>query len=183
MNGWSATGESGIYHQHWIGIQVCGDSTKNQFFLGCRFFEDGIAKGTFHQQDIGITWIMCYFVLWMGQVQQVVASKNRCYQPSQHQLAPTSGLFWLVGWLNHWAMFFLFWKVGRWLVGGDALNRSILVIQMGITIQSSWGNFWHFSIQRWIWPWLKTYNTRFLGNSHRFRSQLFSCSPCHHVYR
>ena len=109
-------------------------------FLGCRFLEFVFSKGHFTSKTLASPG-SCFFVLRMGQVQQVVASKNRCYQPSQHQLAPTSGLFWLVGWLNHWAMFFLFWKVGRWLVGGDALNRSILVIQMGTTIQSPWGNF------------------------------------------
>lgn len=61
------------------------------------------------------------------------------------QPAQVGPYFWpfLIGWLAQPLsnVLYLFWKVGRWLVGGDVLNRSILVIQMGITIQSSWGNF------------------------------------------
>ena len=97
-------------------------------------------KGTFHQQDIGITWIM-FFCAANGTGS---TSRGLKKQMLSTQPAPVGPYFWpfLIGWLAQpLSNVFLFWKVGRWLVGGDALNRSILVIQMGITIQSPWGNF------------------------------------------
>ena len=148
QNGWSV-GESGMYMhipsllgglEHVFIFSYVGNTNPKEYFW------EGLIPPTRSALDRHTDVWRCFFPKKRGVfgpsfwcrfyvhhldcvcAANVTSSTSRfkkgALNPASISWPPENSLFWLVGRLNHWAMFF-FRKVGRWLVGGDSLLKHI----------------------------------------------------------